>query len=226
MPDLSPHTKSYVFVFDDTPITVAVTNQSLLDIEGVEAIVNAANTGMRGGGGIDGAIHKAAGSELLESLQKEAPSGCPTGEVVVTPGFKTGFKYIFHTPGPRWEDGKSGEKEYLISCYWNCMNEANLLKVPSIGFCSISTGIYRYPLDDAAFTAVETVLRYLRSAIEDIGVSHTTKVVFAMYTKPEYDMYLSVLDALYDQHLAMEKTASRGGFWYRLSQKFSGWLVR
>ena len=111
MPDLSPHTKSYVFVFGDTPITIAVTNQSLLDIEGVEAIVNAANTGMRGGGGIDGAIHNAAGSELLESLQKEAPSGCPTGEVVVTPGFKTGFKYIFHTPGPRWEDGKSGEKE-------------------------------------------------------------------------------------------------------------------
>lgn len=174
-------------------ITLRVEHVSLLDTN-VEAIVNAANEGMRGGGGIDGAIHSKAGSQLLDALKEVAPKGCPTGEVVVTPGFDTGFTYILHTPGPRWQGGQFNERSLLEDCYWNCMNEANMLGVNSIGFCSISTGIYGYPLQDGANTAMLTVLDYITSVFEvGKGIS-TTEIVFAMFKEAEYEAFCQALN--------------------------------
>src|SRR3569832_165865 len=137
---------------------IDVRRGSLLDQTDVEAIVNSANNGMRGGGGIDGAIHHAAGPGLLEELRRIAPNGCSTGDVVVTAGHKLPFQHIFHTPGPPWKGGGKGEAALLASCYRRCLEEAQARSLTSIGFCSISTGIYGYPLTEAAEVALGTVL--------------------------------------------------------------------
>jgi len=169
-------------------VKISVEQCSLLD-NSANAAVNAANTGMRGGGGIDGAFHKKAGPKLLEALEKAAPSGCETGEVIVTPGFDTQFEYIFHTPGPQWKGGNWDENELLTNCYWNCMNEANLRKLRSIGFCSISTGIYGYPFPDASETAMKAVLKYIDTAVDEVGAFDVKEIVFSMYTEAEYEAY-------------------------------------
>jgi O-acetyl-ADP-ribose deacetylase (regulator of RNase III) len=187
--------KSISISLSDVFLTVKVINCSLLETN-VDVIVNAANCGMRGGGGIDGAIHQMAGPQLLSSLEENAPNGCETGEVVVTDGFNTGFKYIFHTPGPMWMGGDAGEAELLSNSYWNCLNQANYMKLKSIGFCSISTGVYSYPLQDAANIAVKTVVDYVSSAVENLGVLNIQEVVFAMYTQHEYEAFCNALDII------------------------------
>ncbi|CAN5590227.1 macro domain-containing protein [soil metagenome] len=126
----------------------------------VETIVNAANTRMRGGGGVDGAIHAAAGFHLLDELRRVAPRGAETAEVVVTGGHGTGFQHIFHVAGPRWKGGDQGEGELLAASYRNVCLRALELGVRSIAFPSISTGAYGYPVRMAAPIALEN----LRSA--------------------------------------------------------------
>lgn len=221
MSDTKPVSRSFHLTVGGKPIVIDIVNKSLLDTD-VDAIVNAANTAMRGGGGIDGAIHAKAGHKLLDALTDTAPRGCPTGEVVVTPGFDTGFQYIFHTPGPQWKGGNQDEHELLENCYWNCMNEANIRDVPSIGFCSISTGIYGYPLEPAAKIAVNTVLNYLKSVSEEVGVLRTNRIVFAMFTESEYQAYLSALENAVEKHTAPAKTARGNRLWYRILQ----WINR
>lgn len=152
---------------------------SLLE-QDVQAIVNAANPAMRGGGGIDGAIHRAAGRELIEELMRVAPHGARAGQVVVTPGFRTGFEYILHTAGPIWRGGLNGEPRQLADCYRNAVREAERLGIRSLGFCSISTGIYSYPLDRAAPLALETVVA---------SATQLDRVVFAMFGEREYEVF-------------------------------------
>jgi O-acetyl-ADP-ribose deacetylase (regulator of RNase III) len=124
--------------------------------EEVDAVVNAANEALAGGGGVDGAIHRAAGQRELQEACR-ALGGCPTGEARATPGFRLTAPWIIHAVGPRWRGGDKGEPEQLASCYRRSLEVADELSARSVAFPAISTGIYGYPAEDAARIAVETV---------------------------------------------------------------------
>ena len=130
----------------------------------VDAIVNAANEAMLGGGGVDGAIHRAAGPELLEACRSvpEVRPGvrCPTGEARITPGFRLPAKYVIHTVGPVWRGGHSGEKELLAGCYTSALELAVLHGVRSIAIPAISCGVYGYPIRQAASVAATELSRF------------------------------------------------------------------
>ena len=124
-----------------------------------EAIVNAANTTLLGGSGVDGAIHRAAGPELYKVCR--GLSGCETGKAKLTPGFRLKAWYVIHTPGPVWQGGGFGEPVLLGSCYRSCLEVAASHQIHTLDFPSISTGIYGYPLPQASAIAVQTILEYL-----------------------------------------------------------------
>jgi len=146
----------------------------------VDAIVNAANSSLLGGGGVDGAIHRAAGRELLEACRQLG--GCPTGEARSTPGFRLPARWVIHTVGPVWSGGKRGEPELLASCYRRSLEVADELGIRSVAFPAISTGAYGFPGELAAGIAVNTV-RSANTEVELVRLVAFDAETFVLYRK-------------------------------------------
>ena len=149
----------------------------------VDAIVNAANTTLLGGGGVDGAIHRAAGAELL--LACRSLGGCQPGKAKITPGYRLPARFVIHTVGPVWSGGKRGEAETLANCYRNSLDLAVANGVKTIAFPAISCGAYRYPIDEAAKIAVETTNVFLRNdpTIENVTFVVATEQIYEAYRR-------------------------------------------
>jgi len=152
----------------------------------IDAIVNAANRSLLGGGGVDGTIHRAAGSELLKAC--ELLNGCSTGQAKITPGFRLPARYVIHTVGPVWRDGKHGEIELLSSCYHQCLKLAVENNISTIAFPNISTGVYGFPKDQAARIAIKTVTDFL-TANDQLRM-----VYFVCFDQENFELYDQLLN--------------------------------
>lgn len=148
----------------------------------VDAIVNAANSTLLGGGGVDGAIHKAGGPKILE--QCKSIGGCPTGEARITTAGEMPSKYVIHAVGPIYKEGKDREDEFLYNAYFNSLKIAKEYKLKSIAFPSISTGAYGYPIEKASDIAIEAVLDFIKDRDYDM------EITFVLFSDKDYNTYL------------------------------------
>ncbi|GAA4353053.1 O-acetyl-ADP-ribose deacetylase [Kangiella taiwanensis] len=153
----------------------------------VDAIVNAANKSLLGGGGVDGAIHRAAGPELLEACKKL--NGCETGQAKVTQGYNLPARFVIHTVGPVWKGGDHGEAELLKSCYQESLKLAVEHDIRSIAFPCISTGVYRYPKQEAASIAVSSCKNFLQSRGVELDIT------FCCFGDDDLDIYRQLLNS-------------------------------
>jgi O-acetyl-ADP-ribose deacetylase (regulator of RNase III) len=175
-------------------ISVLINGKSLELLEGditlqtTDAIVNAANSGLRGGGGVDGAIHRAGGPEIMEQCRKIG--GCPPGEAVITTGGRLKSRFVIHTVGPIWHGGGKGEPEVLRNAYKNSLFLAEKNDIRSISFPSISTGVYGYPVSQASLMALNTVIEFLK------GSSSLELVRFVLFGVDNYSAYEINLDSI------------------------------
>jgi len=159
-----------------------------------EAIVNAANGTLLGGGGVDGAIHRVAGKDLLKECKQIRKTildgkGLPTGKAVITKGYNLPANYVIHTVGPIWQENPAKQEEQLSNCYANSLLLAKEKSISSISFPSISTGVYRYPIDEAANIALSTVLRFLEN--NEFG-----EVYFTLFSEKDYNVHAKTLKDL------------------------------
>lgn len=156
----------------------------------VDAIVNAANTSLLGGGGVDGAIHRAAGPELLKACKELG--GCATGEAKLTDGFELPARYVIHTVGPVWKGGEHGEEALLASCYRQSLALAATVKADTVAFPSISTGVYRFPIQQAAAIAVSSVKAMLKE------YPSVESVTFCCFSADDLAVYHACLNQFTD----------------------------
>ncbi len=153
-----------------------------------DAIVNAANPGLLGGGGVDGAIHRAAGPDLLEECRKLG--GCRHGEARITKGYKLPSKFVIHTPGPIYKDGKNGEADILRNSYYNSMKLAKDNNLKSIVFPAISTGVYGYPKTEGAEIAIKTVVDFM------LTENYLIDVIFIQFDDENFRIYNKILERM------------------------------
>ncbi len=159
----------------------------------VDAIVNAANNSLLGGGGVDGAIHRAAGPALLEECQ--TLDGCPTGQAKITGGYQLPADYVIHTVGPVWYGGNNNEEKLLASCYYNSLLLATRHKCKTVAFPAISTGVYHFPLEEAAKIAISEVINFLSN--DDL----IEKIIFVCYSDQAVRIYRKILKKLWPESL-------------------------
>jgi O-acetyl-ADP-ribose deacetylase (regulator of RNase III) len=170
-------------------VTLALLRGNIVEVE-ADAIVNAANSGLRGGGGVDGAIHRAGGPTIMEECRKIG--GCPTGSAVATTAGKLRATYVFHAVGPIYS-GRSEDAQLLASAYQSCLNLAEQHQVKSIAFPSLSTGIYGYPLDEAAPIALRTVIEHIHKP------TSLQQVVFVLFGQEAFEAFERALANLADK---------------------------
>lgn len=170
-------------------------NKSIIELcqgditkQNVDAIVNAANSRLAGGGGVDGAIHRAGGPAIMDACRKIG--GCPTGEAVITTGGRLPARSVIHTVGPVYRTGQSGEPGLLRNAYYNSLRLAETNGAKTIAFPSISTGVYGYPIHDAARIALSTVIAYLK------GDTKIERSVFVLFSTQDFEVYSKTLQEL------------------------------
>lgn len=171
------------------PVTLTLIQADITTLK-VDAIVNAANSSLLGGGGVDGAIHRAAGPELVAYCR--TLNGCATGEAKISPGFKLPAQYVIHTVGPVWHGGNQGEPELLASCYRNSIQLAVDNDITSIAFPAISTGVYGYPIEQATDIAINSVI----DSIQQASVSQLliTEVIYCCFSAADAAVYKQQLN--------------------------------
>lgn len=180
---------------DECLLTIKVIQADITTLQ-VDAIVNAANSTLLGGGGVDGAIHRAAGRELVTYCR--TLQGCSTGEAKISPGFKLPAKYVIHTVGPVWHGGNRGEAELLSNCYRNCIDLAQQNNIASIAFPAISTGVYGYPIAEATDIAIHSVIDTVKQATSSGNMIESVikEVIFCCFSASDADIYQQKLAAI------------------------------
>ncbi len=175
---------------------VSIAGQTLELVDGditlqdVDAIVNAANSGLAGGGGVDGAIHRRGGPRIMEETDRKYPGGCPTGSAVISTAGDLSAKYVIHAVGPVWRGGQSGEPALLAGAYRRCLELAVEHGCRSVAFPAISAGIYGYPLDQAARLALQTALEFLKTH------GQPNLVRFVLFGQTTYGVFAAALTEL------------------------------